>query len=115
MSLKDLKVGDAVFVASAEGRRVAHFEATITAVARKWATMGPHGRFDRETGAVDGGKYSSTGRVWRSRADYEAHTRLSAAWADIKRDLQRAECQEGVTVEGINQARRLLGLSVFGE
>jgi hypothetical protein len=114
MSLKDLKVGDVVFVKRTYGNG-AGFEAAITEVARKWATIGPHGRFDRETGAMDGGRHSSDGQVWRSRADYEAHAQLSAAWADIKRDLQWAKCPEGVTVERINQARRLLGLSVFGE
>jgi hypothetical protein len=112
MGLKDLNIGDTVFVIG-EDRRMPDFQATITEIGRRWAVIGHHGRFDRETGVVD--HFGPTVRAWCSRADYEAHALLSAAWKDVRNDLQWAKMPAGMTIETINQARRLLGLKVFGE
>lgn len=115
MSLEDLKEGDTVFLKfnMTGGLGGYGFEATITEVRRKWAVVGPHGRFDRETGMIDGGYYSYPGDAWRSRAECEAAEAIAAAWADLKRDIQNARSPAGLTVEAINEIRQTLGLDVL--
>lgn len=78
------QVGDTVFVRIFQIRGDG-YESTIEKIGRRWATLsGPRGgRFDLETGAVDGGAYSSPGKVYPSHEAFVAHNACLAAWSEF--------------------------------
>lgn len=61
---------------------------------------------------VDGGQYSSPGVVWGSLEQYYAHRELQKAWDDLsaKMDSTRTRPPEGVALEDVKVARKLLRL-----
>lgn len=85
-------------------------EVTVESISRKWVTCGRM-RFDKETGIVDGGFYSSPGRMYASREEYERIVIVKAAWAAFVNLLSVWRVPPGVTVEKIEAAKALL----FGE
>lgn len=107
-----IAVGDKVWLEAIRGRGLGHDrEIEITKVGRKWVYFGANKweRFDKSTGDVDGGGYSSPGRVWASREACEDDRVLSTAWGEL-REAMRFTRPEGVTYADVMKARRLLGL-----
>jgi hypothetical protein len=91
-------------------------ELTVTKVARKWVTLGNGRHIDRyrvELGSdqVDGGEFSSPGKVWESREVWDAHNKLEQVWDATMEELRKRyyRLPEGVSVEHIQQIRRILG------
>lgn len=78
------KVGDTVFVRTfqviGDG-----YEATIEKIGRKWATLSGRRarRFNLETGSLDGGAYTSPGKVYPSRDAFFNYKARLAAWSDF--------------------------------
>ncbi len=108
----DFKVGDTVFLVYDERRRGLGREVQITKVGRKWIDInnGQH-RIDRETLRIDGRGYSSPGRVWRTKEEYEDHAKTSQLWSSLKRFVyDNHQIPQGVTKEKILQASALLGM-----
>lgn len=90
MTMK-LKVGQEVFLQVHTHRygesgslRPTH----VTKVGRKWIQV-PGYRFDAETFFLDGGEYSSPGRAWLARSDYEQHEENLRVWSKFKDSIQR--------------------------
>ena len=85
-------------------------EVTVLKIGRKWAAISERGdRIDIETLVVDGKGYSSPGRCYRSREGYETIAAANAAWDALMRDLRNTyQRPRGLTVEDIEQARRIL-------
>ena len=109
---EDFKVGDTVFLVYHERRRGPNREVAITKVGRKWIEIndGQH-RFDREALCIDGGVYSSPGRGWLAKGEYEDSVKLSAAWFRLKRFVfDTHNIPVGVTEDAIRQAAKLLGM-----
>lgn len=104
------KVGDVVFVVRSRSRNPG--EVAITAIGRRWATLaGREGRFDIETGALDGGDFASPGEVYRSRDEWETKQALASTWSKFRQAVDQSwRPPVGATVEAIAQARALLGL-----
>jgi hypothetical protein len=97
-------VGMMVFVVIDKDRnRVSTFYEAITKIGRKWITIGegykPY-RFDAETLFLDGGDYSSPGRVYASERDYLESTERQKAWGEFYRRLSY-ECPEHLTLDDI--------------
>jgi hypothetical protein len=78
---------------------------------RKWATLSDNaGRFDVLTGDLDGGKYSSPGRVYPSRAVYEQEKALQEAWNKLQDRVYRSyHPPKSLTLEDIQQFLLRLG------
>jgi hypothetical protein len=62
-----MKPGDELIFKPSDRRGVEH-KVTVVSVGRKWAKLSNLHRADKETGWVDGGGYSSPGRVWTEEA-----------------------------------------------
>lgn len=78
-------VGMPVYVVPAE-RMGRPYEATITAIGRKWITFGNGrmtNRFNAETMKLDGKGYSSPGRVWPSKSEYDESTAINQSWSTL--------------------------------
>ena len=65
--------------------------AKITKIGRRWITVDDGGykptRFDAETRRIDGGEYSSPGRVYESEAEYLETTLKEKLWKDFRSRL----------------------------
>lgn len=60
---------------------------TVTAVGHKWGYLGRRSRFNLATGWIDGGEYSSPGRVWPSEEAYRAYAELIHDWNNFKQTV----------------------------
>ena len=88
-------------------------EVTIAKVGRVWAAM--EGwlklRISLNDLSADGYGYSSPGRCYFSREEYETELALAAAWGSLRRKVNEGWlAPAGVTVEAIEHAAALLGL-----
>jgi hypothetical protein len=82
-------------------------------VGRKWATATVHHRtlrIDVETLKVDGGKYSSPGRCYRSADDYKDEIRLHAVWKNFASRISRVSPPVGMNVETIYKIAEMLSI-----
>jgi hypothetical protein len=57
---------------------------TVAKVGRRWATLSTGNRVAIGQTAVDGGVYSSPGRIYASRAEYDHAAILAAAWSAFR-------------------------------
>ncbi len=85
---------------------------TISRVGRTWlycisASFGGI-KVDIATLAVDGGKYSSPGQCWLSQFDYEQHCLLAKSWRNFTILVKHHPTKDGVSVDDIQEATRLL-------
>ena len=88
-------------------------EVTITKVGRKWLTIDyADYRVDMGHMFVDGHGYASPGRCYLSKEEYEKIPALQAAWKEFRArlTLMYGTIPEGVTVEDIREAMKLLKL-----
>lgn len=74
------------------------FEVEVTKVARKWVSIGKRygdgpprdcGRFQIDGSHLDGGQWSSPGRVWPSKEAWETYRDLEKAWSDFRMNISR--------------------------
>lgn len=87
-------------------------EVVVASVGRKWATLEglyPSRRIDND-GRVDGRGYSSPGRCYESREQYEAERDLAACWDDTVRRIG-SRVPDGMTMDRVQQVRALVGLA----
>lgn len=88
---------------------------TIAKVGRQWLALSDGHRIDAVTLLADGGDYSSPGRCFLSREDWDAHNANKNrfdAWIDLR--VKMPNCvPENVSAEDIAKARHLLGLQPF--
>lgn len=107
----DLVPGQTLVYVPNDARHHKPTEVTVERVGRKWAYLaGNMGRVNDDLN-MDGGGYSSPGRCYGSWSEYEETTVLHQTWNafwQLIRDRHRIP--EGVTLEGIAQARAALGL-----
>lgn len=102
-------VGQEVFIAKSNNARTTS-TARIVKVGRKWATLERvEGRFDLETGMLDGGQCSSLGKVYVNEAEYRTECELNAAWLAFSTKTQ-CRAPQGITIEAIRAA----SVALFG-
>lgn len=108
--MANFEVGQRVFYAP-HGRRERAQAATVKRVGRKWVEVAELHlrRFNVETGAADGGIYSSPGVYWPSEDAYHNHVAIKDAWAGFMFTL-RDGMPAGATVERIDAACDALGV-----
>ncbi len=121
------KVGDRLF--SAEPRTGGRFHTgfvVITKIGRRWADISrirsdgygtfAYGRFDIETGKLDGGHFSAPGRVFADEAAWRAQVRLESLWREF-RDKVRDQylIPDRITDINILKAADALNIRLKGE
>ena len=112
MSKHEYKVGDAVLYIPI-GKRFGKQAALITKIGRKWVYLNVGGyRFNKATGHVDGGEYSSPGRVYPSKAAYMEDIEREALWAKIRSHVVGLyNCPDGVDTMSLLAICETLGIS----
>jgi hypothetical protein len=107
------EVGQKVFIVGGfYGRKPYFSEGIITKIGRKWAYLDGWRKksFNMETGWIDGGQYTSPGRVYSSQSEYEKEEGLREAWQKLSYQLNHCPQPESITHEKIKQIRELLEL-----
>ncbi len=108
-------VGQVVLVALTGNSRgpVRLVERKVTKVGRKWVTLEHDTRFEREGErgkfVLDGGDYSSPGRVYLSLQDYEDEEKLYTAWSLLRNVVERCRSDQ-FTYEQLFGALMALGI-----
>lgn len=95
------------------GRRHAQpYEVTVERVGRKWAYLaGNNGRIDIDTLQADGDDYSSPGRCYGSREEWEATTERRQVWDRLRRGMPYGP-PESVSTEDLKAIAVRLGVSI---
>lgn len=98
----------------------------VRAVGRKWATFvvekfagldhvqpDAHARFDMETFKLDGGRFTSPGRVYNTADEYEWAVREEKLWEQFRRALDRLHRKpDNVNDVAIFKAAEALGIKL---
>ena len=108
-------VGQELFASFGRNRHKNECTMTISKVGRKWLEL-DDGRYraNIETLDIDGGQDSSPGKCYVSKQDYDDEVALTEAWASLTRHFPLYSKPKHVTVEDIEQAKKLLGLTNQG-
>ena len=90
---------------------------TVLRVGRVWADLSHKMRVRIGQTWVDGGRYSSPGRVYASRETYLEASDVAAEWNRFVMDIRNhiGGPKPGMTVERIRGVRRLLGMEREGK
>ena len=111
--MSKIHVGQKLYLVYTDSRRGTDCEVTVTKVGRKYAELDiPRFRIFVDTMNVDGRGYSSPGRCFLSREEYEKNVGLQRKWQDFKNAVGRKQL-EGITHEDISRAAAALGLIGF--
>ena len=105
-----MKIGDTLYYVPVSQWQQAR-ELVVTKVGRVWAEVSGTGpRVQWRTLEMD--EYGSRGgRYYLSREAYEAEQARSAAWAALRKGMDRWSVPDGVTIADIEQAMALLKLT----
>lgn len=107
--MAELKVGQTVIFCPADSRN-SPAEVTVTAIGRRWVSLANMGygnaRFDKGTMDVDGGEYSSPGRIFLSWDDFNAERER----AELRKQLRTLanEYSNPYTLAQLRKAVRVL-------
>ena len=112
--MADLVVGQVLwYVQYRISRGDAGHEVTIAKIGRKWAALDKGWpRIDKDTLVADGGKYSSPGRCWLSKDDWERGKIADKAWNQLSGRVRHGLRPNHVTTSDIQAAAALLGIDL---
>jgi hypothetical protein len=82
----------------------------VTKIGRKWVELSNRQRVLLTSVDVDGGEYSSPGRLYETLEDYQKELEIKKAWYSFVNCLAHTNPPEGMTLEKIDQLRVLVGL-----
>jgi hypothetical protein len=83
---------------------------TVVKMGRKWALLSNHYRVDIKTNEVDN-EYGNAPNVYESIEAFHAQNTKKLAINSFVHDVSKYGSLHGVTVEQIEEARKILGLS----
>lgn len=117
MTPKDFQRGQKLVAVYSLNRRVPDvLDVEVVGVGRKWVTFAEPGRrwprsdrFDPADMTMDAGNYSSPGRVYLSREDYDRHERARELRHRIRQHISRAGL-DGVPLDDLEAIAMLMGL-----
>lgn len=89
-------------------------EVSVVKVGRKWAEIDIRGyRIDKDSLFIDGHGYTSPGRCYLSRDEFEASDMLEKSWSQIRGFIDRQyRVPDGLTLEKVQEIARLLCIDV---
>jgi hypothetical protein len=105
-----IEVGQKLWLVPSAGYWGEPREVTVTKVGRKWFATDDCGRFDRQSFEADGRGYSSPGRCYLSKEEYDTYLGVVQRWRDLRSAIERRYVVPNVTVQDINEAMRILKL-----
>jgi hypothetical protein len=101
-----LKVGDKLYFL-AHQKYGSSEDVTVLKVGRKWATLDNQTRIALEDWIADGGEYSSPGRCYPSKQEYDDECELLDKWEAFVKKLNGRNPPDGMTLVKIAQLTEL--------
>jgi hypothetical protein len=101
-----LKAGDELYFLAHQKYRSSE-EVTVLKVGRKWATLDNQARIDLSDWLADGGAYSSPGRCYLSKQEYDDEQELLDKWETFAKRVSERNPPEGMTIGKITQLTEL--------
>ena len=109
--MSEYVIGQPLFFVSSHPRGGAR-EVKVTKVGRKWVETDFGPRFHKDTRQADGKGFSSPGRFWSTKAEFQSAKDISDAWRTLKYRFSGSySIPDHLTVDDIRQATKVL----FGE
>ena len=109
----DISVGDTLWVTWRDPKRGRRTSFVVAKVGRKWVHGTCGYRFAKDSWYIDGGNYSSPGRVWPTKAHAEESAQLSRQWRAFERAVERPYGTPAkLTLAAIHSAAAILGLDM---
>lgn len=103
MNPSDFKVGQQIFVEWRNGSKPYMLTETVSKIGRKWVEfMNGRCRFNPETMNIDGGEYTSPGRVWLTEDAYDAHVERRHMWQKLYKLASRHTPPDHLSIEQMN-------------
>jgi hypothetical protein len=109
------ELGMSFFFVPNERRHTSDRHVTVSKIGRRWVTLSDGNRFDRTSDnwrIVDGGGYSSPGRLWDSEQQFKDSQKVREILNAIEQRFRFGREYCNVTLEDAVQAARLLGVEV---
>jgi hypothetical protein len=117
MNKSDFTIGQKVWFVRSENYSRAErkpVEYTITKIGNKWVTLGNNFyKFNIETMDVDGGQYSSPGKIYLNPEDFYTELRIKKLWNSIGERMYR-NTPTDITEQNILEAAKLLKIDITG-
>jgi hypothetical protein len=108
--MMELAPGQTVYVVRARRHPDCTFiERTIQKIGRKWVELSDGKRFDKETMLLDGGAYSSPGKVYLAQQDFHDEQAFNSTFEAFRRAVQHQLAPSGLTLAKVRQAAEILG------
>lgn len=88
---------------------------TVKTVGRKWITLSNRLRIDINTLVADGGGYSSPGKCYLTKEEYEDFRRVSDKWKSVcswLRDWRNTTKPEHIKESDIDMIINILGIGI---
>lgn len=105
------EVGMELYFVPSDPRRQKNQLVKVEKVGRKWVNLDNGYRFDKEAKYgmwVDGGEYSSPGRLYLSKEDYDKDCKKDSALRAINKRTEMYRSREDLTLEDVLAAAKLL-------
>ena len=84
----------------------------VTKVGRVWAYIDNGYRIDLQTLRADGGEYSSPGRAWKSKEEYDESVARDKLWLIFRMLVREVRVDNDLTIEKIAKAAHELGIDL---
>jgi hypothetical protein len=113
-AMADLKVGQKLYFVYSDRRRGEPYYLVVKKVGRKWATTSREGwthddyRIDVNTLWADAGHYTSPGRCYISKEDYDEAVTRQVEWDRLREMVKTYNVPQWMTREKIAQIAKLL-------
>lgn len=110
--MAELTEGMTVFIRWAHRAHVRELsEMTVGKVGRKWAKLSGGYRLNVSDLTLDGGNYSSPGRAYLSKGDFETDLENEKTWSAFRNEVEKL-LRPRLSASAIRQAAELLGLEL---
>ena len=107
-----MKVGDTLYFVYSGNYPSAPEVVTVLALGRKWATLSNGYRIEVETLRAERGKYSSPGRAWETKKEYDAIFFAATLWKKFRILVDAVRADNDFTAKQIVAAAAALGIDL---
>lgn len=106
------EIGMTVYVLRGHNTRTRYLSKDrITKIGRKWITLASRDRFDAENMMLDGGRYTSNGRIYLHESDYEDELEITKVWRELYSKLSYQPPKNASLLQ-IVEAFKFLGIEL---
>ena len=104
----DFKIGQKLWFQNRDTRCTSYY-VTISKIGKKWIYADLH-KINKDTLVVDGERYSSPGKCYESKEEYERQNKLDKEWHILRNQIERINWKIEITSDVMFTIRKLLNI-----